>query len=91
MGRNVYLGTRVKDRRGKGLDSPSEFYDIIDAILDDTEEGRIDPATARGRLLLLLRLTYPSKNKKARKIAPSTRKEIRREIRKAMKMVGRLG
>ena len=82
--RTKYLGHRVPDVRGAGLDSPSEFRRIKQEILEDYREGRIRKNTARGRLLLLLRLTYVKHNRNARNISPDTRRELRKEIREAM-------
>jgi len=79
-----YLGKRVKDIALEGLDSPSEFYGILKAIIHDYKRGRITKSTARGRLLLLFRLTYPEKNKKVKRLAGSTRREIRKKIRLTM-------
>ena len=79
-----YLGHRVPDVAGAGLDSPREFRGIKNAILRDYKSGCISKRTARGRLLLLYRLTYPSHNRKARKISPRTREALRREIRRAL-------
>ena len=79
-----YLGHRVPDVAGAGLDSPREFRQILKNIVRDYKSGCISRATARGRLLLLYRLTYPSKNQKIRKLSPRTRQELRAEIRRAM-------
>ena len=82
--RYKYLGKKVKDVGACGLDRPSEYYGIIRAIMRDYKNGEISKATARGRLLLLYRLTYPSKNSKARSIPPAERERIRERIIKAM-------
>jgi len=85
MSRYVYLGKRVKDVKAKGLDSPREFRGIKREIIKDYRSGRINEKKARGRLLLLYRLTFPSKNAKVKKIPKSERAKIRKEIKKAMK------
>lgn len=82
--RTKYLGHRVRDVRGAGLDSPSEFRGILRDILRDYRRGCISEATARGRLLLLYRLTFPRHNRKARRISARTRQRLRREILRAM-------
>lgn len=85
MGRkNVYLGTRVKDVGKEGLDDPREFRGIMRAIENDLKNRRIDIQEARGRLLLLYRLTDPSKNKKVRNWSERTRTQIQQEIRRKM-------
>ncbi len=83
--RTKYLGHRVRDVRGAGLDSPEEFRGILRGIVRDYRSGCISKRTARGRLLLLYRLTYPSRNRKAAKIPASARRELRSEIREAMR------
>ena len=85
--RNKYLGKRVRDTGLKGLDRPREYRDIMKAILDDARKGRIKRSTARGRLLLLYKLTYPEHNSKARGISSRTRERLRREIRRVMREV----
>lgn len=59
-----YLGRKVKDRGRKGLDSAKEFYDIIRAIVSDYKGGNISKGTARGRLLLLYRLSFKKHNQR---------------------------
>lgn len=76
-----YLGKRVKDIGGVGLDTYKEFIDILREIKSDVKNRRISKKTARGRLLLLYRLTFPSKNRKARKIPLRLRKVIRKKIK----------
>ena len=49
----VYLGKRVKDIRGKGLDTVKECKEIADAILEDYKNGEIEYKTAMSRLNLL--------------------------------------
>ena len=85
--RNVYLGRRVRDIGRPGLDRPSEFREIADAILRDYKAGRISAATARGRLLLLLRNTYVKHNSKVKGWSRKTRESIRKYIRKLMSEV----
>ena len=80
MTKYKYLGVKVRDIGKEGLDSPEEFKQIADAIIRDYKNGEIDEATARGRLLLLYRLTYPTKNKKVRSWSASTRRRIRNYI-----------
>ena len=82
-----YLGHRVRDVGGAGLDSPQEFRGILRDILRDYRRGCISEGTARGRLLLLYRLTYPSKNRKARRISPRTRRRLRAMIKQAMETI----
>ena len=88
--RNKYLGPGcasppcVRDVGRKGLDSPREYEAILRRIVQDYRKGRISGRTARGRLLLLLRLTYPSHNRKAARISPATRRRLREEIRRAL-------
>ncbi len=82
-----YLGRRVKDRGKKGLDSAVEFYDIIKAILGDYRTGRITGKTARGRLLLLYRLSFKKNNSKIQHLSNSTLQKIRKKIKNAMKEV----
>jgi len=82
--RYKYLGKKVQDIGAQGLDRPSEFEGITEAILEAYESGEIDERTARGQLLLLLRLTYPKNNRKVRDWSPRTRERIRRMIRRAM-------
>jgi len=83
--RYKYLGKRVKDVGKKGLDKISEYRGILRAIIKDLKSGKISKKTARGRLLLLYRLTFPSKNKKIRGVSKTTLKRLRSEIRNAMK------
>ena len=85
--RYKYLGRRVKDRGKKGLDSASEFYDIMKAIERDYKAGRISARTARGRLLLLYRLSFKKNNSKIRHLSNSTLQRIRRRIKKLMEEV----
>ena len=83
--RTKYLGHRVRDVRGAGLDSPGEYRAILRAILRDYRRGCISERTARGRLLLLYRLTYPKNNRKAGRMPASARERLRREIRAALR------
>lgn len=79
-----YLGHRVKDVKGAGLDSPEEYRGILREILRDYRAGCISERTACGRLLLLYRLTFPEHNSKASRIPAKVRQELRREIKRAM-------
>ena len=83
--RTKYLGHRVRDVRGAGLDSPREFRGILRAIIRDYRSGCISRKTARGRLLLLYRLTFPSHNRKASRISSAVRRELREEILRALR------
>ncbi|WP_048151253.1 hypothetical protein [Palaeococcus ferrophilus] len=85
--RYKYLGKRVKDRGKNGLDSASEFYDMIKAIMRDYKAGRITGRMARGRLLLLYRLSFKKNNSKIQHLQNSTLQRIRRAIKKAMSEV----
>ncbi len=85
--RYKYLGRRVKDRGKKGLDSASEFYGIMKAIIRDWKAGRISAKTARGRLLLLYRLSFKKNNSKIQHLSNSTLQRIRRRIKKLMEEV----
>lgn len=85
--RTKYLGHRVRDIGRAGLDSPKEFRGIMRAILHDYRKGCISKSKARGRLLLLYRLTFPEKNSKVRKLSPSTLARLRREIKEAMRRI----
>ena len=82
--RYKYLGKRVKDRGKKGLDSAREFYDIMKAIERDYKAKRISAKTARGRLLLLYRLSLKKNNSKIQHLSNSTLQRIRRRIKKLM-------
>ena len=86
--RYKYLGRRVKDRGKKGLDSASEFYDIAKAIMRDWKAGRISAGTARGRLLLLYRLSFKKNNSKIQHLSNKTLQRIRKHIKELMKEVG---
>ncbi len=83
-----YLGKTVKDTGEKGLDNPSEFRGIIKSIISDYKEGKIPKETAKGRLLLLYRLTFPEYNHKVSKISEKTLENVRKEIKEAMKELG---
>ena len=83
-----YLGKVVKDVGKPGLDKEKEYRDILKAILRDYRRGKIDASTARGRLLLLYRLTFPSRNVKARNIPKEKRIKLREAIKKAMEKIG---
>ncbi|NJE27049.1 hypothetical protein E3E22_10595 [Thermococcus sp. MV5] len=85
--RYKYLGKRIKDRKKKGLDSAREFYDMIKAILRDYKSGKISDKTARGRLLLLYRLSFKKNNSKIKDLSNSTLLRIRKRIKEAMKEI----
>jgi hypothetical protein len=80
-----YLGKRVKDTGLKGLDKPREFRGIARAIVRDFRKGKIGEKTARGRLLLLLRLSKPKNNSKVRGWSPRTRVMVQNYIRRMMR------
>ena len=80
-----YLGRKVKDRGNKGLDSAKEFYDIIKAIKQDYRKGRIDKNTARGRLLLLYRLSFKKNNSKIKHLSDKTLWNIRKKNKEEMR------
>jgi len=80
----IYLGKRVKDIGKKGLSNAKEFYGIIEEIIEDVERGRITSRTARGRLLLLYRLTY-KKNNSNLQISTKTAQKIRNKIKRVMR------
>jgi len=88
MEKYKYLGKTVKDTGEKGLDNPSEFRGIIKSIISDYREGKISKETAKGRLLLLYRLTFPEHNHKVSKIPEERLEKIREEIKRAMKKLG---
>jgi len=79
-----YLGKKVKDIKEKGLDSVKEFYDIANAVMRDYKKKKISKRTARGRLLLLYRLSFKKNNKKISKLSSTQLKKIRSYIRKLM-------
>lgn len=83
--RYKYLGRRVKDRGLKGLDRPSEFRSIARAIVRDYRRHRISKKTARGRLLLLIRLSKPKNNSKVRGWSPKTRESILDYVKRKMR------
>jgi len=80
-----YLGKKVKDIGKVGLDKAKEFLGILKNIIKDLKKKRISKKTAMGRLMLLYRLTFPSKNSKVRNMPKSVREKIRKKIREAMK------
>ena len=82
-----YLGKRVKDRGKKGLDSAREFYDIMKAIMRDYKAKRISAKTARGRLLLLYRLSFKKNNSKIQHLSNKTLARIRKHIKNLLKEV----
>lgn len=86
MGANYkYLGKKVKDWGIKGLDSAREFYGIIRAIKQDLRKGVIDRKTARGRLLLLYRLSFKKNNSKIKHLSDRTLQNIRKRIKEEMR------
>lgn len=50
---NVYLGRRVKDRGEEGIDSLEELNGIINAIIKDVRDRRIDCQLGAKRMGLL--------------------------------------
>ena len=82
--RNVYLGGRVPDIGRKGLDSPKEFEEIMREIQKDLKNRRISIQEARGRLLLLYRLSIPQNNAKVKHWNERTRQRIQNQIRNVM-------
>lgn len=82
-----YLGKRVPDINRPGLDSAKEFRAILREIIRDYRSGRIDRKTARGRLLLLYRLTYKKNNSKIAHLSNTTLRRLRAEIKAAMEKV----
>ncbi|MEM5806391.1 MAG: hypothetical protein QXO07_01305 [Candidatus Aenigmatarchaeota archaeon] len=85
MTKYKYLGKKVKDIGKKGLDKVIEYKKIANAIYRDFKKRRISKKVALGRLLLLYRLTFKSKNRKIRNVSNSTLKKLRNYIRKIMK------
>lgn len=75
-----YLGKRVKDFKRTGLDSIKEYYAIKRKVIEDFEKGRIDEKTARGRLLLLYKLSFKDNNKKIADVPESSLKKFRESI-----------
>jgi len=86
--RYKYLGKRVKDIRPKGLTHVKEVKAILRAIKRDVKAGRISKKVARGRLLLLYRLTFKKNNSKL-KASLRTRVRLRRMIKNAMSNIKR--
>ncbi|WP_050002434.1 hypothetical protein [Thermococcus eurythermalis] len=82
--RYKYLGSRVKDSKKKGLDSVQDFLKIKKAIVEDYRSGKISEKTARGRLLLLYRLTFKEKNSKIEHIPEQELKKLRDKIKDTM-------
>jgi len=83
MTKYKYLRKRVKDINGPGLDSKKEFEEIAEKIIEDYKKGRITKKTAKGRLLLLYRLTYKKNNSKIR-FGRKTANKLRKKIKKMM-------
>ena len=86
--RYKYLGKRVRDIRPKGLTHVKEVKAILRAIKRDVKAGRISKKVARGRLLLLYRLTFKKNNSKL-KASLRTRVRLRRMIKNAMSNIKR--
>ena len=86
--RYKYLGKRVKDIRPKGLTHVKEVKAILRAIKRDVKAGRISKKVAKGRLLLLYRLTFKKNNSKL-KASLRTRVRLRRMIKNAMSNIKR--
>ena len=84
--RYKYLGKRVRDIKPKGLTHAKEVKKIMQAIVNDRKAGKITKRTARGRLLLLYRLTF-KKNNSNLKVSRRTRIRLRRMIRNAMSKI----
>jgi len=84
MAKNKYLGGRVRDVGRKGLSSVREFNSIIKAIMQDYFAGKINKRTAKGRLLLLYRLSY-KKNNSNINFSYATGEKIRKKIKKYMR------
>jgi len=81
--KNVYLGTRVRDTRKKGLDNLREVEGIAEAIIRDYKSGRIGYRKAMSRLNLLELIVSRdsdfqkrSKKKKARSIVDKFREKL---------------
>jgi len=87
MTRYKYLGKKVPDIKRKGLDTIKEFYGIMRAIVRDVKARRISRNVARGRLLLLYRLTFPKYNSKVKGISKTTLEKVRRDIKKLMSQI----
>ncbi len=79
-----YLGRKVKDFGKKGLDTARDFYNIIRAIIRDYKAKRISKNTARGRLLLLYRLSFKKNNSKIAHLSNKTLENIRKKIKEEM-------
>ena len=88
--RYKYLGKRVRDVGKPGLDQPREFLGILKSIIKDYVEGRISYMKARGRLLLLYRLTRPDKNSKVAWWPEKIRARIQAKILKALRTLRKL-
>ena len=88
--RYKYLGKRVRDVGKPGLDQPREFLGILRSIIKDYKEGVISYMKARGRLLLLYRLTMPEKNRKVAWWPEKIRARIQAKILKALRTLRKL-
>jgi len=78
---NVYLGKRVKDTGGKGLNTLTEVKGICEAIINDYKRHKISYRTAMSRLNLLSLVVKKSnkmvgKKRKAYKIIDRYRKRL---------------
>jgi len=80
-----YLGKKVKDVKKKGLDALSEYKGILKSIKKDYKAERISEKTARGRLLLLYRLSFKKNNSKIKDVPAEKLRKLRKEIKEAMK------
>ena len=58
-----YLGKKVADVEGCGLDTLKEVEEICKAIIKDYEAGRIDKRTANGRFARLCNCIIPRNSK----------------------------
>ncbi|RLF66768.1 MAG: hypothetical protein DRN30_01520 [Thermoplasmata archaeon] len=84
MAKTKYLGKRVKDIRKKGLDTLSEYYNIMKAVIKDYRSHRISRNVAKGRLLLLYRLSFKKNNSKIKHLATKSLNALRQKLKKAM-------
>jgi len=82
---NVYLGTRVKDRKPKGLSSLREVRDITKEIIEDYESGRISFAKAKRRLVFLRTTVIPRSEKMRGKV-----RDAKKIVKKAEERLDKL-
>lgn len=80
-----YLGKKVEDIGREGLDRIEEYKAIADAIINEYRAGKISEKTARGRLLLLYRLTFKKNNSKIARYSASTLARVRKYIQEKMR------